>query len=98
MSDLIDRLEVIGELLQLPCKADDNGHTLVELARVIRVIYELPTSLSAKHERLIDADNLEREACHGCEHEHNKNSNCIDCSLANAPTIVLAEGKESART
>ena len=37
--------------------------------------------------RLIDADALEQEFCHGCQYEHNKYSNCIDCAVANAPTV-----------
>ncbi len=37
--------------------------------------------------RLIDADELEKEFCSGCQYENNKYSNCIDCALANAPTI-----------
>ena len=37
--------------------------------------------------RLIDADELEKEFCHGCQYEHNKYVNCIDCAVANAPTI-----------
>ena len=37
--------------------------------------------------RLIDADALEKEFCHGCQYEHNKYANCIDCAVANAPTV-----------
>ena len=37
--------------------------------------------------RLIDADELEKEFCHGCQYEHNKYVNCIDCAVANAPTV-----------
>lgn len=37
--------------------------------------------------RLIDADALEKEFCSGCQYENNKYSNCIDCALAQAPTI-----------
>ena len=37
--------------------------------------------------RLIDADALENEVCHGCQYEHNKYANCIDCAIANAPTV-----------
>ena len=37
--------------------------------------------------RLIDADSLEKEVCHGCQYEHNKYANCIDCAIANAPTV-----------
>ena len=37
--------------------------------------------------RLIDADALEKEFCHGCQYENNKYVNCIDCAVANAPTV-----------
>lgn len=37
--------------------------------------------------RLIDADELEKEFCHGCQYEHNKYVNCIGCALAQAPTV-----------
>lgn len=37
--------------------------------------------------RLIDADALEKEFFHGCQYEHNKYANCIDCPVANAPTV-----------
>ena len=47
--------------------------------------------VSTPHGRLIDADMLEKECCHGCKHEANKYSNCIDCALANAPTVIEAE-------
>lgn len=43
------------------------------------------------HGRLIDADMMEKECCHGCKYENNKYANCIDCALANAPTIIPAE-------
>ena len=52
-------------------------------------LIEIPTL----HGRLIDADMLEKECCHGCKHEANKYSNCIDCALANAPTVIEAEDK-----
>ncbi len=41
--------------------------------------------------RLIDADALEKEFCHGCQYENNKYVNCIDCAVANAPTINAIE-------
>jgi hypothetical protein len=37
--------------------------------------------------RLIDADSLESETCSGCVNNEHKYANCIDCALANAPTI-----------
>lgn len=40
--------------------------------------------------RLIDADALEKEFCSGCQYEHNKYVNCIDCPLAQAPTVNVA--------
>ena len=43
------------------------------------------------HGRLIDADMMEKECCHGCKNEFHKYENCIDCVLANAPTIIPAE-------
>ena len=41
--------------------------------------------------RLIDADALEKEFCHGCQYENNKYVNCIDCAVANAPTVDAVE-------
>lgn len=41
--------------------------------------------------RLIDADALEKEMCSGCEHNKNKYANCVDCAIANAPTIDAVE-------
>lgn len=43
------------------------------------------------HGRLIDADMMEKECCHGCKNEFHKYENCIDCVLANAPTIIPAD-------
>ena len=37
--------------------------------------------------RSIDADSLESETCSGCVNNEHKYANCIDCALANAPTI-----------
>lgn len=37
--------------------------------------------------RLVDAEALESETCCGCKNYEHKYSNCIDCALANAPTI-----------
>lgn len=37
--------------------------------------------------RLIDADELEKEICAGCNNKNHKYENCIDCALANAPTV-----------
>ena len=37
--------------------------------------------------RLVDADALESETCCGCKNYEHKYANCIDCALANAPTI-----------
>ncbi len=37
--------------------------------------------------RLIDADALEKEICPGCDYYKNKYANCVDCAIANAPTI-----------
>ncbi len=37
--------------------------------------------------RLIDADALEEEMCSGCEYNKSKYANCVDCAIANAPTI-----------
>ena len=50
---------------------------------------EVPTP----HGRLIDADKMEKEVCGGCKHGEHKYSNCIDCTLANAPTVIEAEDK-----
>lgn len=44
------------------------------------------------HGDLIDRDAMEREVCGGCVHGEHKYSNCIDCALANAPTIIPASG------
>ena len=38
-------------------------------------------------DRLISANALENEVCHGCQYEHNKYENCIDCALAQVPTV-----------
>ena len=46
------------------------------------------------HGRCIDADSLEKEVCGGCVHGEYKYANCIDCALANAPTILEAEEGE----
>ena len=46
------------------------------------------------HGRLIDADSMEKEVCGGCVHGEHKYANCIDCALANAPTIIKAEEDE----
>lgn len=46
------------------------------------------------HGRLIDADMMERECCYGCKNELHKYGNCIDCALANAPTVIPAEESE----
>lgn len=43
------------------------------------------------HGRLIDADMMEKECCHGCKNEFHKYENCIDCVLAHAPTVIPAE-------
>ena len=43
------------------------------------------------HGRLIDADAMEKEVCGGCKHGEHKYENCIDCALANAPTIIPAD-------
>lgn len=51
-------------------------------------------SIPKGHGRLIDADSMEKEVCNGCVHGEQKYANCIDCALANAPTIVPAERKE----
>lgn len=48
-------------------------------------------SLPEGHGRLIDADSMEKEVCGGCVHGEHKYTNCIDCALANAPTIIPAE-------
>ena len=34
--------------------------------------------------RLIDADALEKEFCHDCLNDY---TDCIDCAIANAPTV-----------
>ena len=51
-------------------------------------------SLPEGHGRLVDADSMEKEVCGGCVHGEHKYANCIDCALANAPTIVPAERSE----
>ena len=43
--------------------------------------------------RLIDADALEKEVCVGCKNEKHKYSNCIDCAIANAPTVEPRKGR-----
>lgn len=52
-------------------------------------LIEVPTP----HGRLIDADKMEKEVCGGCKHGEHKYENCIDCALANAPTVIEAEGE-----
>ena len=37
------------------------------------------------HGRLIDVDKLEEEVCCGCKR------GCIDCAIANAPTVIPAD-------
>lgn len=54
------------------------------------IVCQLPEG----HGRLVDADSMEKEVCGGCEHGEHKYANCIDCALANAPTIVPAERSE----
>ena len=46
------------------------------------------------HGRLIDADAMEKEVCGECKHGEHKYENCIECALANAPTIIESEGDE----
>ena len=55
-----------------------------------RIVCQLPEG----HGRLVDADSMEKEVCGGCVHGEHKYANCIDCALANAPTIVPAERSE----
>lgn len=43
------------------------------------------------HGRLVDADSMEKEVCGGCVHGKHKYANCIDCALANAPTVIPTE-------
>ena len=50
--------------------------------------------LPEKHGRLIDANSLENEVCSGCRYKNNKHAHCIDCAIANAPTVIEAEGSE----
>jgi hypothetical protein len=51
-------------------------------------------SLPKEHGRLIDQDSLEIEECAGCTNRNHKYINCMDCAIANAPTIVPAERKK----
>lgn len=55
---------------------------------------DCPLTPVPDHGRLIDADTMEKECCHGCKNELHKYSNCIDCALANAPTIIPADKEE----
>lgn len=48
------------------------------------------------HGRLVDADSIEKEVCGGCVHGKHKYANCIDCALANAPTIIPADPPKEA--
>lgn len=52
-------------------------------------------ALPENHGRLVDADSMEKEVCGGCVHGEQKYANCIDCALANAPTIVPTEAERS---
>ena len=87
--------DVLIEGIRLP----DYGVIMVELqaggnARYVDAYgefkYGKATTIPA-HGRLIDADMMERECCHGCKNEFHKYGNCIDCVLANAPTVIPAE-------
>lgn len=49
--------------------------------------------LPEKHGRLIDCNSLEKEVCPGCINKDVKYANCIGCAIANAPTIIEAEGE-----
>jgi len=53
---------------------------------VDRLIFKTP-----HHGRLIDADKLEAEICCGCRNYHHRYENCIDCAIANAPTVIPAD-------
>ena len=46
------------------------------------------------HGRLIDADMMEKECCPGCENKFHKYENCIDCVVANAPTVIKADKED----
>lgn len=72
-----------------------NGYFCQMLAEMIANTHErkanCPLVEIPPHGRLIDADMMEKECCHGCKNEFHKYENCIDCVLANAPTIIPAD-------
>lgn len=81
-----------------------NGEDVEEYERIYTkfgnreaLIYKNPdcplSEVPTPHGRLIDADKMEKEVCGGCKHGEHKYSNCIDCALANAPTVIEAEGE-----
>ena len=60
-------------------------------------VYEQKAIELPSHGRLIDADAMEKEVCGGCKHGEHKYENCIDCALANAPTIIESEREDDSR-
>ena len=64
---------------------------VVNSCKIIAETYMTDAIPVPPHGRLGDLDMMEKECCHGCKNEFHKYENCIDCVLANAPTIIPAE-------
>ena len=89
----IPGMEIPKSCYDCPCIDAENGRCQAVKSRDF--IYEYrphwcPLIFVPDHGRLIDADTMEEECCHGCKNELHKYSNCIDCALAQAPTIIPA--------
>ena len=106
MSECVIRMEMPESCGACPCLDDYGDYPRCRISGEQRgynfPIHEkrmpncpISCSLPEGHGRLIDADSMEKEVCGGCVHGEHKYANCIDCALANAPTIVPAERSET---